>query len=270
MMASFLVESEKLLRRPASWILCGLFGACVVLLVYILTYLLASVLGDSGTDLLKDIRPESIPANVTIQITSIGAVLALTSGVLAMGSEYQWDTVKSSVVSPPGRMGFILGKLLALALFSGLLLATALLSSVLASLTVSLLLGLDTDMPSVAHLAEAVCVGGLILLVYSTLGLFVTVALRGSGRAIAAGLIYVLALEPLISGALGSVPGMRWLGAMLPGQAVNGLATVVEGASISSPMTTTLGPMIAAVILICWTAGLGLASVFLFSWREIG
>lgn len=267
--ASFAVEIEKLRRRPAGWVLAGILVAFIVLVGYAANYAVLSATGGGSQSPFADaVLPAGMPSTVLTSIPSVGAALSVILGAMFMGSEYHWDTLKASVIRRPGRVGLLGGKLLALLAAAAMLALAALLTGFVCSLVISLLQGSGFAAPPLAETAAALGAGWLILSTYAILGLFLAVLVRGSGAAVAFGLVYVLILESLASSIAGQIPGGQAVGSVLPGgaaQALTGTIGQQGGAPVSGPLS---GPFAALALLAGWVLLLGAASALLFTRRD--
>lgn len=267
--ASFAVEVEKLRRRPAGPVLAGILVAFIALVGYAANYAVLSASGGGAqSPFAQVVLPAGMPSNVLNAIPSVGAALAVILGAMFMGSEYRWDTVKASVVRRPGRVGLLGGKMLALLAAAAVFALAALLTGLVCSLVIALLQGAGLASPPLAETTAALGAGWLILSTYAVLGLFFAVLVRGSGAAVAFGLVYVLILESILSSLAGQLPGGQSVGAVLPGGAAQTLVGAMGqqgGAAGSGPLSS---PFVALAVLAGWLVLLGALSMILFVRRD--
>lgn len=270
--ASFAVEIEKLRRRPSGWVLAGIMAVFIALVGYGANYAMLSIAGGGAQNpFAQTVLPAGMPSNVLGSIPSAGAALSVILGAMFMGSEYHWDTIKASIVRRPGRLGMLGGKLLALISAAGVLALVALLTGLVASLVVALLQGASLASPPLLGTLKALGAGWLILSVYAVLGLFLAVLVKGSGAAIALGLLYVLILESIVSSIAGQLPSGGVIGSILPGGAAQSLAGAIGQ---QSPMATSTSsgplsePFAALALLAGWLVLFGALSFLLFTRRD--
>jgi ABC-type transport system involved in multi-copper enzyme maturation permease subunit len=269
MVASFTVELEKLRRRPASWVLAGILVVFIVLVGYALNYAVLSATGGGAqSPFARIVMPEGMPSNVLTAIPSIGATLSVVLGAMFMGSEYRWDTIKANVVRRPGRIGLLGGKLIALLSAAAALALVALLTGLVCSLAISLLQGAGLASPPLLDTVAALGAGWLVLSVYAVLGLFLAVLVRGSGAAVAFGLVYVLVLESIISSSAGQIPGGQIVSNALPGGAAQALTGAIGQQGGPTGSGALSSPFAALAILGSWLILLTGASILLFSRRD--
>lgn len=268
--ASFAVEVEKLRRRPASWVLAGILVTFIVLVGYALNYVVLSATGGGAqSPFAETVLPSGMPSNVLSSIPGVGSAISVILGAMFMGSEYRWDTLKANVVRKPGRIGLLGGKLTALLAAAATLALVALVTGLLCSLVISLLQGGGLASPPLLDTAAALGAGWLVLSVYAVLGLFLAVLVRGSGAAVAFGLVYVLIVEGIVSNLASQVPSAQVVSNALPGGAAQALASAIgqqgpAGAGASGALSS---PFAALAILLGWLIVLGL-SVLLFTRRD--
>jgi ABC-2 type transport system permease protein len=225
MIGSFKAEILKLRKRPATWILLGVVLALTQLFGYILPY--SSWLTSDQNFRTQGLDPQAVLAGTLpgeLVPTSLGGfpvfagALALILGALAAGSEYGWGTMQTALTQRPSRVGTYGGKLLALAastLF--IVLATLVLNAIVASV-IAIVESRPLDYPSLPELAKGVGSGWLIMGMWCALGALLGFAFRGVALPIGLGVVWVLAVESLVSAVAGSLlTGLRPLRDVLPG-----------------------------------------------------
>jgi ABC-2 type transport system permease protein len=121
MTASFLAELLKLARRPATWLIVGVWMTLSLVFGYAFPYF--SYRGtpsgpNADANLGERVLSEALPAALVpaaIQgFPLFAGALALLLGVLATGGEYRWDTIKVLLTLGPRRLSVLVGKLFAL------------------------------------------------------------------------------------------------------------------------------------------------------------
>lgn len=213
MIASFFAELLKLIKRPAVWILGAALTALVVVFGYLLSAVSAGVGASSpppGIDeataaaIVRSLLPENVLVNVLLLFSSLGGAVALILGAMVFGSEFGWGTIKS-VLTRRGqtRLGFLGGKLLALASVLAVLTVVLLGIGAASSYAIASIEEAPIKWPSVYEFARGAGAGWLVLCAWAALGSALATLFRGSGLAIGIGLVYVLALETVLL----SLPG---------------------------------------------------------------
>lgn len=209
MAASFLAETLKLRKRPATWVLGLVWLALVVLFGYVLTYAIFANPPEGavppGTDpgaFLESLYPENLLDTVLSGFSSTGGPVALILGALAAGSEYGWGTAKTVLTQRPGRLPVFLGKVLALAGVALVFTLLAFAAGAASSYVIAAVENAPMDWPSPADTLRAVGAGWLIMCVWTALGVFLATLFRGTALAIGLGLVYALVLEGVASSLL--------------------------------------------------------------------
>jgi ABC-2 type transport system permease protein len=120
-------------------------------------------------------------------------------GVLGLGSEYGWGTLKTLFIQREGRLRVFGAKVLALGavLVPFVLVVFALGAG--ASYVIALREGGAVEWPSAWLVVRAMGAGWLILAVWASFGLLLAAISRGTSLAIGVGILYALVIEGLIS-----------------------------------------------------------------------
>jgi ABC-type transport system involved in multi-copper enzyme maturation permease subunit len=184
-------------KRSSTWILLGIWSALAVLFAYVIPYL--EYLNGSEGATLPRVLPAELTGNLLGGFPFFGGVFALMLGVLALGSEYSWGTLKTLFIQRPGRLHVFGAKLAALAaaLVPFVLMVFAL--GALASYLIALREGADVSWPSAWLVLRALAAGWVILAVWAAFGLLLAAVSRGTALAIGVGILYALVIEGLIS-----------------------------------------------------------------------
>lgn len=194
--ASFSFELLKLRKRPSTWLLGGILVAVVGLFGYLFGYLLMA----GAERFLTTLYPENVVSGVLGILSSLGGVVALILGSLAVGGEYGWDTLKTVLTQRPTRSRVFVGKLLGLAAALAAFVLASFAIGVAASYVIAGLEDAPVVWPSVGELLRGAGAAWLILVAWATVGAFLATLLRGTALAVGIGLVYALVLENLITG----------------------------------------------------------------------
>jgi ABC-type transport system involved in multi-copper enzyme maturation permease subunit len=203
--SSLSAELLVLRKRSATWILLGLWAALALAFAYVVPYL--QHLDDPSRQPLADVLPERLVGTLMGGFPFFGGVLALMLGVLSVGSDYGWGTLRTLLTQRPGRLQVLGAKLLALALALVPFVLVVFAVGALTSYGIALREGAAVDWPSAGLLLRGLGAGWLILLVWAALGVLLAIVARGTGLAIGIGILYALVIEGLLS-ALASEIGM--------------------------------------------------------------
>jgi ABC-2 type transport system permease protein len=199
------IRSELLLvrKRASTWILLGIWTALALLFAYVVAY--ATYLNGTSRETLDDLLPQSLVGTILTGFPFFGGVLALMLGVLTVGSEYGWGTLKTVFTQGPGRLQVLGAKLVALAvaLIPFVLVVFGL--GALASLAIALREGADVVWPDAGVLLQGMLAGWLLLAVWAALGVALAILSRGTALATGIGILYALVVEGLLSRLAGAV-----------------------------------------------------------------
>jgi ABC-type transport system involved in multi-copper enzyme maturation permease subunit len=199
-----LVGAELLLlgKRPATWILLGVWTALALTFAYVVPYVQYTNDPERGPAALL---PESLVGTLLAGFPFFGGVLALMLGVLAVGSEYGWGTLKTLLTQGPGRLQVLAAKLVALALTLLLFVLVAFGLGAAASWAIAANEGAQVAWPSASLLLRGVAGGWLVFAVWGALGVLLAVATRGTALATGLGILYAFVVEGLLSALAGEV-----------------------------------------------------------------
>ena len=272
MIASFLAETLKLRKRPAVWVLGALMVAAVVLFRYVFGYLVMPQLrGDGAAQELAALEQALAPQNIVPTTLSIlpalGGAIALILGVLVVGSEYGWTTLKTILTQRPRRLGVLSGKALALGLVLAIGAAASFAASLVGSLVLAQVMDTPVGLPGAGEVARGLGAAWLILAAWAALGMLLATLFRGTALAIGLGLVYSLVLESIV-GALAS--RVAWLAALqkgLPGPNAGALANVFPMPGVVEQANSLAGPAQAGLVLAAYVAA-GVALAALLLWRR--
>ena len=193
-----LVTAELLMirKRASTWILLGIWTALALTFAYVVPYIQYTNDPQRG---LADLLPESLVGTLLAGFPFFGGVLALMLGVLAVGSEYGWGTLKTLFTQGPGRLRVFGAKLVAVA---GVLLVFVLVVYVLGALAswgIALNEGAEVTWPGAWLLVRGIAGGWLVFAVWAALGILLAVVTRGTALATGIGILYAFVVEGLLS-----------------------------------------------------------------------
>jgi ABC-type transport system involved in multi-copper enzyme maturation permease subunit len=191
-------------KRRSAWVLLAVWVALGAMFGYLLPYLTLSG-ANIPQQALVGMLPENLTDNVLGGFPVFGGVIALIVGVLAIGSDYGWDTLKTILTQRSGRVRMLGAKLAALAItllvFAGAMFAAGAAASFLIATTESA----PVSWQSPAELGLALGAGWFVLAIWAALGVMLAVLSRGTALAIGLGVLYGLAVETLLSAIAGQV-----------------------------------------------------------------
>jgi len=250
-------------RRPANWLLLAVAVVLTVTFAYVVPY--------AGSEPgLNALLPERFAGSAIGGTPAFIGALALVYGVMVAGSEYAWQTWKTFLVQQPSRLRAYAGKAAAVA--TGTLLLTAVLLLVTAACSLAVAGGENAPIswPPATEVAGDLATGWLISTMWGMLGVLLAVALRGVAMPIGLGLVWLLAVQNLISGI--AAPLIGWVYDVqpwLPGGAAGSLVASM-GARVGTPGVAELTtPGRAALVLAAYLAMFTVAAGALLRRQDI-
>ena len=195
-----LLSAELLLirRRAATWVLLGTWTGLGLLFGYIVPYAMYRS-GDDEAGSLAAMLPGQVPETVLDGFPFYGGAIALMLGVLTIGSEFGWDTLKTLFTQRPGRVAVFAAKMAALGIMVVPFAVSIFLFGGIASVVIARLEGVAIEWPGSLAVAQAIGAGWLVLAVWAAIGVLLAVATRGTSLAIGIGILYTLVIEGLVS-----------------------------------------------------------------------
>ena len=274
--ASFSAEALKLRKRPATWVLLLILVAAVALFGYIFNYVFTVNTAQQGVppeiqeQFLQYLLPGSVLVNVVGSLANFGSALALILGALAVGSEYGWETLKTTLTQKPTRLSVFAGKLAAVAVILLVFTLVVLALGAVSSYLIASAEDASVNWPSFRDWLQAIGAGWLILGTFAAMGIFLATLFRGTALAIGLGLVYLLVLENLFIGLATQSDTVQDIGSILP--AKNSLdlseslgnvpqAFAVPGESVDASQ--------AVLVLIAYTVVFLVVAVILFRQRDM-
>jgi ABC-2 type transport system permease protein len=278
MSGSFLAEVLKLRKRPAVWVLGGLWLAFVVLFLYLLPALvLAAITANAPPETSASLEeqfsiltPGNLPAHLLgFLFRDLGTAVALILGSLAAGSEYGWGTFKVVLSQRPGRLGVLSGKLLALLALLLLFVLVAFLVGALSSLIVALVSGASPAPPPAVDLLEGLGAGALILVLWAAFGFVLATLFRSTALAVGLGLIYAFAIEPVFSGLSGLNDSLRSVADFLPGANASALSQAFQTAGNQAFQEAPIDPARSVLVTLFYAVVFVIITALVFRWRDV-
>ncbi|MEV8376266.1 ABC transporter permease subunit [Kribbella sp. NPDC056861] len=239
MSGSYRAELLKLRKRSAVWVL---FGAGLVLSLtfgYLLPYL-GYVTGDGSqqtdgiprSEVLRGVLPERVLDNTIGGFPVFAGALALVLGAIVVGGEYTWGTLKTILTQRPGRGALLGGQLLGLLTLLAVWVLGIFAACALCSIGIAAAEGAPMDWPGPLKLLEGLAGGWLVLTLWCLAGAALAVAFRNVALPIGLGVVWILGIEALLAGVVGSLlPDLEFLSDAMPGANAGALVFSVTGMS---------------------------------------
>jgi ABC-type transport system involved in multi-copper enzyme maturation permease subunit len=187
-------------KRAATWILLGIWIALATFFGYILPYVSAP----DGPEAMRreqiaDLLPGQLVGNMLQGVPFFGGVLVLILGVLTLGSEYGWGTLKTLFTQRPGRIQIVVAKLVALGVVLLAFVIAMFAAAAIASFVVAWREDASVDWPAASLVLRGVAATWLVFAVWAALGVLLAAISRGTALAIGVGILYGLVFEGLIA-----------------------------------------------------------------------
>lgn len=267
-------------KRPGVWVVGGAWTGLAVAFGMVVPYVVWLAVrnrppGSAGDPekLIDGLLPDRFLAGTVDLYPMFGSALMLILGAVLVGGEYRWGTWGTLLVQRPGRGTAVLAKASAAAVV--LLCVTVLVvgCSAAASAAAAGLSGRGAHWPGAATLLGGVGAAWLISMAAAALGMFLAILLRATGAAIGVGLLWLLALENLVSGLAGVLPALHWPQRLLIGPSAGSLATALDPTgtvdSAVPGVVSVSGPVTASVVLAGYVAVCVGLSALLMSRRDL-
>ena len=279
MLGSFRAELLKLRKRWAIYILAGIFVLIVVLLNYVLTYIIlknpqpgitvSRSGGPSTADQLASLYPQNFHRIALASVTQLGSAIAIILGVLVVGSEYGWGTLKTIFTQKPSRLTVFTGQFFALSVVTFVFTVLLIVAAAASSLTLALFEGLSPQWPDPIVIAGAAGAIWLIFEMWTLFGVLLSVLFKQSAMAMGIGLVYTFIVEGLIFGLFGSNKSLQNLEKFFPGANATGLADAF-GRTASARTTTAalMGTTEALLMLVAFAVAFLVISAALTNRRD--
>jgi ABC-2 type transport system permease protein len=203
MIGSITAEMILLSKRAATWVLFGIWVSLAAFFGFILPYITwrnaAPGSAEAAPSALAEMLPHAFVGTVLGGFPFFGGVLILILGVMTLGSEYGWGTLKTLFTQRPGRIQIFGAKLVALALWLVAFVGGSFFTGAIASVIIAQIGDAPIDWPGPSEVVQGLAAAWLILAVWAALGVLLGVVSRGTALAIGIGILYGLVIEGLIS-----------------------------------------------------------------------
>src|ERR671937_710021 len=217
MLPSYGAELLKLRKRPAVWVLFGVWMTLLLLFTYLFPYL--SYRSSGRAQLLTQLLPSHLPQQAISGYPMWGGALIVVLGALSLGSEYGWGTLRTML----SNLAALLTALAALVVVAfGL---SAAISTIIAQSA-----GAPIAAPDWGDLARAMASGWLILSMWCLFGVVLAILFRGLALSIGLGLVWVLAIENLVRGTASLIDVLGRIEKGLPGVNAGSLVAALGSA----------------------------------------
>ena len=255
-------------RRAANWLLLATACALTLTFGYLIPY--AGFASDGTKQDLAPMLTGGFAGTAIGGMPAFIGALALIHGVLVAGSDYAWDVWKTILVQQPSRVRVFLAKVATATLGCLVLVVVLFAVCAAASLTVTIAEDGAVAWPSVASVGRGLGGAWLISSMWSVLGMFLAIAMRAVALPVGIGLVWMLAVQNLISGL--AAPLLSWVDAMqvwLPGGAAGSLAASLGARGDTPAVAHLTGAPQASLVLTAYLLVFGAAAGLLLRRRDV-
>jgi ABC-type transport system involved in multi-copper enzyme maturation permease subunit len=263
-------------KRTSTWVLMGVMLLMTVMFAYVLPY--ASYAGDTAApgaaaDLQK-LLPQNLVPNLTEGMPFYLGMVSLVLGAMALGSEFNWKTVKTTLLQTSSRGEVVASKFAAIASVVGVFTVMNFLAAGICSAAIALLRDQALALPPLDDLGLGLGEGWLILTMWAVFGGLLATLMRGTAMAIGLGVLYGLLIEGLVGRYVTDLDGVGDISyAFLRTNAyslIHGLgalpATTGEPGAFAGPF---VDPWQALAVLLVYIAAFAGLTGYLFKRRDV-
>lgn len=261
-------ELFQLRHRTSTWVLLSLWAAMGLFFGYVLPYLIETPEGAGSGGALASLMPDRFVSGVISGFPFYGGAIALMLGVLSIGSDFGWGTFKTLFTQWPGRGEVFAAKAGAVAIVLIPFVVVEFAIGAAASSVIAWREGVAVSWPDARTIVEAMLAGWLILAVWSTVGVTLSVVTRGTSLAIGIGIIWALVIEGLLTAFATSISWLSWVNNVMLRSNAYSLVEPLGGGSETDGPGAFSGPYVsvgqALLFLFGWiVAGLGVSAILL-------
>lgn len=204
------VELFQLRKRVSTWVLLSVWAAMGLFFGYVLPYLVEDVGTRRGGDPIAPLLPDQFVSNTISGFPFYGGAIALMLGVLSIGNEFGWGTLKTLFTQRAGRGQVFAAKTGALAIMLIPFVLMEFAIGAMASAFIASREGMAITWPPVMDIVAGVGAAWLVLATWAVFGMLLAVATRGTSLATGIGIIWALVVEGLLGSFATSISWLSW------------------------------------------------------------
>jgi len=202
MISSLQADLLLLRKRTATWVLLAVSMILSVVFTYAFPYTsyLETAANQRTPADLQPLLPQNVVSSVLGGFPFYFGMFALILGVLQFGSEFSWNTFKTTFMQRSNRATVVLSKIIALIITLSIFAASVFLTGAVASVIVATREGAAISWPSAFDFVKGIAAGWLLLSLWALFGVLLAVLSRGIALAMGLGIVYGLVIEGLVTG----------------------------------------------------------------------
>jgi ABC-type transport system involved in multi-copper enzyme maturation permease subunit len=263
-------------KRASTAILLGLWTILAIVFGYVVPYLTYRNSSGPRREPLDDLLPQHLGSHLASSFPFYGGAFALMLGVLAVGGDFGWGTLKTLFTQRPGRLQIFASKMIALVIALIPFVLSVLVVGAVSGIVIGQIEGAALGWPSASMLIEAVAAAWFLLCVWAAFGAMLAVVSRGTSLAIGVGILYARALEGLLTALANQVnllePLVKFFLRANGYSLVRALGATLQGSANDGPGAFS-GPFVsglqALVVLMVYLGGFVLISAVLIRRRDV-
>jgi ABC-type transport system involved in multi-copper enzyme maturation permease subunit len=270
MIGSIAAEFRKVRQRPALLVsLLVIVG--IIALVYLVSYIQALNPGSSprGNISFSTLYPAAFVTTVIGIVPTLIGAIAVVLGALIVGTEFQWNTIKTQLIQGPGRLTTLFAKFVIIALWMALLAVAFYGTAAAGSVAAALLQHQSITWPALSMIGQALAATWLIAFCYAMLGAGLAFVFRQSAAALGVGLVYVIVIQTILVGVFGNLfsGDYKWVTKLFDSQNASSLTDSFLGSHQGA--AALVGPTQAVLVLTAYIAIFAAVSGVLARRRDI-
>lgn len=275
MIPSVSAELFKVVKRPAMWMIFGLWMILSLLFGYVFPYFsYRDATGIKAQEVLAPALQGGLVGSATAGFPMFAGALAMIIGALSTGSEYNWDTVKTMLTVRPRRWQVLFGKFVTMVAVMAVIVLVTFAVDAAASASISAITGESSAWPSVGTLVQGYFGGLLVVGMWCLGGMTLGIVLKGTSLSIGLGLVWALALENLIRAVASVLGPIDALSKYLPGTNAGALVASLGATPQDSPNGTpgvndVVSGTHAAIVLCVYVVAAMLVAIAVLRRRDV-
>lgn len=274
--AAVSAELFKVVKRPAMWMIFGLWMILSLLFGYVFPYFsYRDASGAKALGVLSPALPGGLVGSATSGFPMFAGALALIIGALGTGSEYNWDTVKTMLTIRPRRWQLLAGKVATMVVVMAAIVLVTFALDAGAAAVVSAITGHSSAWPSAGTLVRGYFGGLLVVGMWCLVGMMLGIVLKGTSLSVGLGLVWALALENLIravANVLGPIDALsKYLPGTNAGALVAALGAAPQGSTNGTPgVVDVVSGTHAAIVVSAYVVAAVAAAMLVLRRRDVG
>lgn len=271
------VKSEVFLvrKRPVGFVIGALWILLIVMFAYGIPFIIGKTLPNAadGATVMQVVAMPQFAATVLGSYPMFGGAVFLILGAALIGGDFGWGTWKVRFTQGPARTDVVVAKFLAGAALCVVIVTVTHLIALGTSAILSAAAGVSMALPGLGKFFLSWVFACLIAITSCWFGMALTVAFKSQAVALAAGLLWTLALENVVAGMALMWPSVNFIEKVLLGPAGGSLAHALGSKTMAQGGTPGVseahGILGALIVLTVYSAIALFTSTVLMNKRDI-